>query len=87
MYLLDEPEPNEHNNYVIDLLRDEFDEDFVCEVLFQDDEFQETLLKLAKGKVSSEEVKSKSESLYESAFENYISENCTRKCDDLHDPY
>ncbi len=85
-YNLEPPEYEERSEYVVDLLRIEFDEDYLCEA----DVNSNLMLKLVKGCISSdelEELRATLESDYNKAFEVYVDANYDAKVDDLNDPY
>jgi len=91
-YNLEPPEPNERSDYVVGLLQDEFDTIFISEIFYESmsDEFQERLLRLAKGIESTrdkDDIKNEIVITYESKFEQYVDANYYRLVESLNDPY
>lgn len=86
-YNLDPPDyDNERSSHIVELLRDEFDEDYLCEA----DINTELMLKFVKGKMSDDELKelqAKLTSDYESTFSAFLDKNYDKKVEDLNDPY
>jgi hypothetical protein len=85
-YNMDEPEPNELSEFVIELLQDEFDANYLDE----NDMNSDLMLKFVKGEITEDELKelrSKLEIDYEKAFAVYVDANYDTKVDDMNDPY
>ncbi len=85
-YNMNEPEPNELSEFVIELLQDEFDANYLDE----NDMTSDLMLKFVKGEIADDELKelrSKLEIDYEKAFAVYVDANYDAKVDDMNDPY